>query len=271
MKPVATVLALSAAVFLFGCGASRQATQTAPATQSPANSTWIITGNWQFNTVSSVSGKPPLAIAGSINDVSTAASSALHVKGSNCFDPLAILDLTGTVTNEVTTLTSAAVNGQIVTFTGNFSNNAFTGTYSVNGGCDAGDQGSVTGVSISLAAADSWGGSFTSSTQNTFIVGGDFAQGTSASPEGSFGITGTATFNTPCFSAQSLSAGSFPSGSFVLGTEFSLEIDTNNGTLDFAGVLDPSSDFINGTYSIAGGTCDQTGTAALSLGGQWDY
>ncbi len=272
MKRVATVLALSAAVFLSGCGGSRQVTQaTPPTTQPPQNSTYIIAGNWQFSAVSSVPGKPPLAIAGSIGQAATAATSALHVNGSNCFDQLAILDLAGTVTNDVTTLTSAALNGQVVTLTGNFTDTTFTGTYSVSGGCDAGDQGSITGMSISLSDADSWDGTFTSSAQKTFSVTGNFAQGASASPEGSFGITGTAAFDTPCFSAQTISAGSFPSGSFVLGTDVSIEVDTNNGTLDFVGVVDPSTGFINGTYSVSGGTCDQTGTAALALTGQWDY
>ena len=272
MERVATVLALSAAVFFAGCGGSRQVAQaTQPTTQPSPNSTWIIAGNWQFNAVSSVPGKPPLAIAGSIGQVATAATSALHVKGSNCFDQLAILDLAGTVTNDVTTLTSAALNGQVVTLTGNFTNNSFTGTYSVTGGCDAGDQGNITGASVSIADADAWEGTFTSSAQKTFSVTGNFAQGTSPSPEGSLGITGTAAFDTPCFGAQTISAGSFPSGSFVLGTAVSIEVDTNNGTLDFAGVVDPSTEFINGTYTVSGGTCDQTGTAQLILTGQWDY
>ena len=148
---------------------------------------------------------------------------------------MAIMGLTGTVTNGMTTLTSAPLNGQVVTFTGNLTTTGFTGSYSITGGCDSGDQGSVTGVNVSLTDADGWYGTFTSSAQKTFTVTGNFAQGTSASPEGSLGITGTATFNTPCFSTQTISAGSFPTGSFLLGTLVSLEIDTNNGTLDFVG------------------------------------
>ncbi len=271
MKRLATVLALSAAVLLSGCGASRPAS-TPPTTQSTQPlSTYTIAGNWEFSAVSSVPGKPPLAIGGNIGQTGTAVTTALHVNGSSCFDQMAIMGLTGDVTNSNTTLTSAALNGQVVTLTGNFTYTTFTGTYSVSGGCDAGDQGSVTGVNISLADADGWSGTFTSSAQKTFNVTGNFAQGASASPEGSLGITGTATFDTPCFTAQTISAGSFPSGSFVLGTLFSLEIDTNNGTLDFVGVVDPNTEFINGTYSVSGGTCNQTGTAALALGGQWDY
>src|SRR5271169_1882043 len=46
------------------------------------------------------------------------------------------MGLTRTVTADSTSLTSTALDGQVVTFTGNFTN-TFTGTYSVNGGCDA--------------------------------------------------------------------------------------------------------------------------------------
>ena len=273
MKRLATLLALSMAVFLTGCGASRQVTQatTPPTTQTPQNSTNTIAGNWQFSAVSSVSGKPTLAIGGNVVQAGNAVTTELHVNGSSCFDQMAIMGLTGTVTNGMTTLTSAPLNGQVVTFTGNLTTTGFTGSYSITGGCDAGDQGSVTGINVSLADADSWDGIFTSSAQKTFSVTGNFAQGTSASPEGSVGITGTATFNTPCFNTQTINAGSFPTGSFVLGTLVSLEIDTNNGTLDFVGVVDPSTGFISGTYSVSGGTCDQTGTAAVALTGQWDY
>jgi hypothetical protein len=36
----------------------------------------------------------------------------------------------------------------VVTFTGNFSGYAFNGTYKINGGCDAGDQGTLTGINV---------------------------------------------------------------------------------------------------------------------------
>ena len=102
-------------------------------------------------------------------------------------------------------------------------------------------------------------------------MSGNFAQISTASSQCSFGITGTATFDTPCFSAATLSPGSFPSGSFILGTLVSLEIKTDNGTLAFLGTVDPLTEYMRGTYSVVGGTCDQTGTAVLVLTGQWDY
>lgn len=268
MNRLATVLALSATAFLSGCaGMPKPSTSTSPGTASIPN----VAGNWQFNAASTVPGKPPLTFAGSIGQTASAISGALHVNGSSCFDQLITIGLNGTLTAGVTSLTSTALNGQVVFLTGNFLNTTFTGTYSINGGCDDGDRGSVTGVSISLADAVGWSGKFTSSAQKTFNVAGNFAQSTSASPEGSLAITGTATFDTPCFNAETISPGSFPSGNFILGSLVSLEIKTDNGTLTFVGTVNPLTKEIVGTYNVAGGTCDQTGTAALALGGQWDY
>ena len=177
---------LSAAGLLSGCGASRQATQatTPPSTQPPVNSTNTIAGNWQLSAVSSVPGNPTLAQAGNIVETGNAVTTALHVDGSSCFDQMAIMALTGTVTNGMTTLTSAPLNGQVVTFTGSLTTSNFTGTYSVTGGCDSGDREALPACSFSVADADAWSGAFTSSAQKTFIVTGTFAQGTSASPEG---------------------------------------------------------------------------------------
>ena len=275
MKRLATVLALSVAVLLSGCGASRQ-TSNSPSTPSPGQpsgtpSTPNVAGNWKFSATSNIPGNPPLTFAGSIGQTNSAVSSALHVDGSSCFNQLAIVGFTGTVTAGSTSLASTALNGQVVAFTGKFTNTTFTGTYKINGGCDNGDQGSVTGISISLADADSWSGKFTSSAQKTLNVTGDFAQSLSASGEGSLGITGTASFDSPCFSSATLKPGTFPSGNFILGSLVSLEIPTDNGTLTFIGTVDPSTEIINGTYKVVGGTCDQTGTAVVALGGQWDY
>jgi hypothetical protein len=47
----------------------------------------------------------------------------------------------------------------------------------------------------------------------------------SASSEGSFGISGTATFGTACFGSGKIVAGTFPSGSFMIGTSVGLNSD----------------------------------------------
>lgn len=270
MKLSATFLALSATALLSGCGAARSvSTGTTPGT--PSASIPNIAGNWQFSTTSTVPGNPPLSVAGSIGQNGSSVSGALHVDGSSCFNQLTITGLNGTVSDGTTSLTTTSLNGQVATFSGNFMNNTFTGRYSVNGGCDNGDKGSVTGTRISLADADGWSGEFKSSAQTTFTGVGSFAQNTSATSEGSFVIAGTASFDSPCFSSASLSPGTFPSGNFILGSLVSLEILTDNGTLSFVGTVDPNTENITGTYKVVGGSCDQTGTAVVALTGQWDY
>src|SRR6266436_8628610 len=69
----------------------------------------------------------------------------------------------------------------------------------------------------------------------TFDVAGNMAQDSSASSDGSFGITGTVAFRTSCFSSGTITPGTFPSGSFIMGRSVALKIETGNGTLAFLG------------------------------------
>ena len=88
-------------------------------------------GNWQFTAASTVPGKPPLKFAGSIGQAGAAVSGALHVDGSNCFDRLNTIGLTGTVTAVVSSLSSAPIDGQVVALTGTFADFTFNGTYRI--------------------------------------------------------------------------------------------------------------------------------------------
>jgi hypothetical protein len=179
--------------------------------------------------------------------------------------------LAGTVTAGSTSLTSAAMNGQVITLTGNFANSAFNGTFKINGGCAAGYQGKLTGINV-WNIGNNLSGTFTNSAQKTFNVMGKIAQSSSASSDGSFGITGTTTFNTPCLSAGTIQPGTLPSGSFILGMSVSLEAETSNGILTFLGTLNPDgSGEISGNYIVSGGGCDDSGTAVLHVAGEWDY
>ena len=276
MDRLEIILALSAVVLFCGCGGTPR---PAPASLAPASSTplqtpsppQITVGNWQFTATSTVPGKPPLTFAGSIGQAGAAANAVLHVGGSSCFDQSTTIGLTGTVTSDGTSLTSAPLNGQVVTLTGNFAGSAFNGTYRIKGGCAAGEQGSLSGFNVWNIGVD-LSGTFTNSAQKTFHVVGEIAQSNSASPEGSFVITGTATFDTPCFSAGTIQSGTFPSGSFLLGTSVVLEVETSNGLLTFLGTLNPdATGEVEGNYTVTGGGCDDRGTAVLQVASPWDY
>jgi hypothetical protein len=284
MRHSTTVLALSAAILLFGCAGAPAPTSSSTSTSStgstgstgqppiPADTPYVA-GNWQFTAMSTIPGNPSLTFNGGITQSGAALTVALHVNGSRCFNQSTTVGFTGTVmpgstsmTSGSASLTSTALNGQIVTFTGNFTDTTFTGTYSMSGGCAAGDQGSVTGIYVPSIAVG-WSGTFTNSAQQTFQATADFIQATTASSDGSFGITGTVAFNTPCVSASTIIPGPFPSGSFILGSLVSFEIMTNNGTVTFTGTVGPFDPTgirtMSGEYTTSGGSCTDSGTALL--------
>jgi hypothetical protein len=178
--------------------------------------------------------------------------------------------LTGTLNGSDLVLTSLSVDGQVIAITGTVGDTSFTGTYRTAGGCADGDQGSVIGTRIPLIA-NQLQGTFTGSGQTKFDVVGDIAQSGTASSDGSYGITGTVTFNTPCFSAGTIRSGTLSSGSYILGSTVALEVETDNGTVTFLGTLNGERSQVNGDFIISGGTCNSTGTAVLSVSSPWDY
>ncbi|HEX3351843.1 MAG TPA: hypothetical protein VHS34_03390 [Terriglobales bacterium] len=283
MKHTASFLWLSALVLLCGCGGGQQSitgnVAGMPGAKPPDPKPHALDtpSNWQFSTASTVAGAPALAIAGSLSPDGGGMSGAVHVDGSNCFDRLATLELTGTLTNRNLSLTSAPVNGQVITFSGSLSDgavngsaSAFTGTYTISGGCANGDQGSVTGIKVPPIPTG-LSATFTSSGEGSFELTAGENQSSSPSATGSFAIQGTVTVHTSCFTSGTLTPGTFPTGSFILGTSVALQIATDNGTVNFLGTLDPNTGEIDGNYTVSGGTCDQTGTATLFTSSPWDY
>ena len=267
---VRTFRLVFALTLLCGCGRESlptepTATRTPPATQV----TLYIAGNWQFSATPTMPKALPLTIAGSISQNGAALSSALHIEGSKCFDRLTTIGFSGTVSAGTISLISAAIEGQVVTLTGNFGNTAFAGTYRIKGGCADGEMGKVIGNNIPYIG-NTLSGSLTNSANRTFDVAGEIAQSGNANSDGSFELSGTSIFDTPCFKSGTIKPGMFPSGSFILGTTVSLEFETGNGTLAFLGTLSQDRSEISGNYAIASGTCEDSGTAVLSVSSAWD-
>ena len=273
---------LSALVLLCGCGGGGYQGPTGGASvgaggvTSPLPSTGPnIAGNWQFSMTSKVSDAPPLTIAGSISPSGSSVSGAVHVNGSNCFDPLSKVNLTGTLTGSNLSLTSTSAAGQVVTLTGNISDDTltathlpgqFTGTYTIDGGCAGGDEGNVTGVEIPSMTGN-WAGDLTSETGDINRIAVALVQ-SSPTSEGISGLTGTAIFEVgTCFKSAKITSGAFPSGSYVMGESVSLEIETDNGVIVFLGKA-KGDGLIRGNYTLVGSTCEPTGTGYLS---PWEY
>jgi hypothetical protein len=214
-----------------------------------------------------------LTIAGSITQSSSSVSGAVHVAGGSCFDQQNVIDLTGTLTDGNLSLTSAPVDGQVITFAGNITIKAnfpdtLTGTYAINGGCANGDEGNVTGYSVG-AFNGVWYGNLTDGTGADIHWGSDQLGQLGTSSEGSFGLTGTFNFNGACFNSGVLTPGTFPTPSFVLGTSVELNIPTDNGAIAFVGTAGPDQGgLIVGTYTVTGGSCESTGAGYLS---PWEY
>jgi len=216
---------------------------------------------------------PALTIAGSINQSGSSVSAAVHVAGGSCFDQPNVIGLTGTLTDGNVSLTSASVDGQVITFAGNITIKAnfpgtLTGTYAINGGCANGDQGNVTGYGMG-AFNGSWYGNLTTAGGAGIHWGTDQLGQVGASSEGSFGLTGTFNFDGACFNSGKLTPGTYPTPSFILGTSVALNIPTDNGTIAFVGTAGPDQGgLIEGTYTVTGGSCESTGTGYLS---PWEY
>ena len=136
MKRWANRLGLSSLVLLCGCGGAgyQGTTGGAPGvaggvTSPPPSSGPNVEGNWQFSMTSTVSGAPPLSIGGSISPSGSSVSGAVHISGSNCFDPVSTVGLTGTLTGSDLSLTATSVDGQVTTLTGTISDDTFTATH----------------------------------------------------------------------------------------------------------------------------------------------
>ena len=231
-----------------------------------------ISGGWQLSTTSTVE-MPALTIAGSLNQSGSSVTGAVHVAGGSCFDQRNVIGLTGTVTDGNVSLTSASVDGQVITFAGSITIKAnfadtLTGTYAIDGGCANGDQGNVTGYYVG-AFNGSWYGNLTTAGGANIHWGTNLLGQVGSSSEGSFGLTGAFNFDGACFNSGKLTPGTYPTPSFILGTSVVLNIPTDNGTIAFVGTAGPDQGgLIEGTYTVTGGSCESTGTGYLS---PWEY
>ena len=245
-------------------------TPAPPPAPNPAPSAVTIDGNWNFSITPAVPGTSPITIGGIITQSGNMLGGVVHVNGWNCFDNLTAISLSGNLTEDKLSLTSTAVNGQVITVTGIVSKPIeagpyrLSGTYSVRGGCADSDQGSVTGNTVD-SVARYWGGNFTAEDGTTFYLNGQLDED-GPSSEGSYGISGQLYIDNSCLKSGTITPGTFPDASYILGSSVVLEIKTDNGVIKFVGMA-AGDGLIRGIYKVDSGPCTSTGTGYLS---PWD-
>ncbi len=173
----------------------------------------------------------PLTIAGSISQSGSSLSGAVHVDGSSCFDQRTAIALTGTLTNGNVSLTSTAVDGQVITLAGGITEksgfpDSLTGTYTINGGCADGDQGNSAGYNVN-SLTGYWAGNLTTAGGQTIHWDTQLNQN-GPTVDGSSGLSGPFTFEDACVRSGTITSGTFPSASFIMGTSVVLEIKTES-------------------------------------------
>src|SRR6185503_15016616 len=144
----------------------------------------------------------------------TSVSGALRVINSACFTPTTSVPISGVISGQTATVTSAAVASQTINASLSGSATALTGTYTVTGaGCAGGDKGNIAGVLVP-SITGTWKGTFVSNTVANPSVGvtAPITEG-AADPSGLFVLTGSAAYvGSPCFATGTTATGSGMAG-----------------------------------------------------------
>ncbi len=251
---------LFAAALLFftlaGCGGGGSSTP-----QTPPLS--ITSGNWDFG-VSSVTGTN-FIIGGNVTQSGSAITGTVRVINSTCIPTTTPVPVSGSVSGQSATVTSANITNQVITATLSGSATTLNGNYNVTGtGCAGGDHGTLAGVLVP-SISGTWSGTFISNAAGNPQVGvtAPITEG-SADATGIFALTGTVAFSgSPCFSTGTLANGSASAGRLS-----DVIIKNNDGsTTEFIGSLTTPATpkQMVGTYTVTGGVCNgDTGNGTLT-------
>ncbi len=260
LRPVFIVVITSLALLIAGCGGN-SSTPTPPQVQQLA----LTSGNWDF--VAASSSGPSFLIGGNIVQTGTSVTGGLHAANSACITRATPVPITGNISGQTATVTSASVASQTINASLSGSATALTGTYTIAGtGCAGGDKGNIAGVLVP-SISGTWKGTLISNTVANPGVGvtAPIVEG-APDPTGLFVITATSTYvGSPCFTSGTTAT---TTGSAMAGRTTDVLLKNDDGsTVEFIGFLNnPAAPTqMTGSYVVTGGLCDgDTGNGTLT-------
>lgn len=230
---------------LAGCGGGNG---TTPPTPAQPQSLTITSGNWDFT----ITGQTGTGFAGgNFTQTGNSLSGTFHEVNGACVDVLTDIPVSGTVSGQNITFTANAggnvtgqLSGSATSLTGSFQSAGCAGVPS--------DSGALAGVSVPPLTG-TWSGTFQSSIDGSTTTASVSVTQTSADAHGVFGVTGSATENSVCFTTSTLVS------SGIAGRIVNMTFSNNDGsTVTFNGLLTSpaTAKQIQGTYKVSGGLCD---------------
>lgn len=262
LASVALLVGLSGCVKNGGGG-----TKPTPTPVNPADYDYL-SGNWEIQATPATGTTAPFTALGGyiyeqgnnpgVDDLTQAALQAQSP--SSCYanasyDTAVTVPLTGSTQGADIRLASFAVNNQVLTIIGtkNSTATAFTGTYSVAGGCANGASGTVTGTEYD-ALTGTYTGSVTGNSGETMSL--KLSQYSDGTGDGVFLVSGSATFTGfPCFTTGNLAA----QNGGVAGSAVALTFTTNDAKgaqAVLTGTINPSAETLTiNSITVTGGSC----------------
>ena len=231
--------------------------------------TVLTTGNWSVTVISSNSVVGTLYVGGNLVQAGSALSGTMYVVGSPCFDVSQPVLFTGTVVGTDVTLVSTAVDGQVfsVAATAPTSSTLTSGTYTITGGCADGDRGTATANAVP-SISGTWHGPVTGSGGPSVTLSIVLAQGTTASADGTFPLTGSLTYTGSTCSVSGTIISGYVAGPYIVLNANTVEKDGSDGSISYNHVLLANSVTpvnMSGSYQADSGLCaDDEQVLALS-------
>lgn len=251
MRILFHIAVFTALILLLACGGGSSSIRIATLTS----------GNWTIVAHSSVTSGNTVYIGGNLTQSGSGLSAVMHIDdNATCFDLATSIPLSGSVNGSDFTLTSSAIDNQVITVTGTITNpSTLQGSYTIAGGCSGGDKGSVSAILVAPISG-TWKATDTSS-GTAATISGTLTQSTTATSDGIFLLSGNFTYTgSSCSISGTLTEYSFVAGDIVAMDASTNDIDGSSGETILAAIMDnpsaPTS--FTGYYEVLSGACSGT-------------